>query len=53
MFEDAYGKHKHWHRLEYKDEDLERVVEQAAAWAEKFVVEFADYQAANLSWLKP
>ncbi len=52
MFEDAYGKHKHWHKLTYEDKNLEHVVEQAAAWAEKFVREFADYQAANLPWLK-
>jgi hypothetical protein len=52
MFEDAYGKHKHWHKLSYRDHDLERAVERAAAWAEEFVGEFADYQAANLPWLK-
>jgi hypothetical protein len=53
MFEDTYGKHKHWHKLTYKEKDLEHVVEQASAWAEKFVGEFADYQAATLPWLKP
>ena len=52
MFEDAYAKHKHWHKLAYEDAGLERAVEEAAAWAEKFVAEFADYQAANLPWLK-
>ena len=52
MFEDAYAKHKHWHKLIYEDRDLERAVEEAASWAEKFVTEFANYQAANLPWLK-
>ena len=51
MFEDAYAKHKHWHKLTYKDSNLEHVVEQAAVWAEKFVGEFADYQVAKLPWL--
>ncbi|HLG95294.1 MAG TPA: hypothetical protein VKX49_03165 [Bryobacteraceae bacterium] len=52
MFEDAYAKHKHWHKVTYEDAGLERAVEEAAAWAENFVAEFADYQAANLPWLK-
>jgi hypothetical protein len=50
MFEDAYA--KHWHKLEYKNHELEDAVEQAAAWAEKFVREFSDYQTAKLPWLK-
>jgi len=52
MFEDAYAKHRHWHKLMYKDAELENAVEQAAAWAEKFVGEFGNYQAAKLPWLK-
>ena len=52
MFEDAYAKHKHWHKVTYEASDLERAVEEAASWAEKFVAEFADYQAASLPWLK-
>jgi hypothetical protein len=52
MFEDAYAKHNHWHKLTYKDSELEHAVELAAAWAEKFVRDFADYQATNLPWLK-
>jgi hypothetical protein len=40
MFEDAYAKHKHWRKLEYKDDELENAVEQAAVWAEAFVKEF-------------
>ncbi|MGO9019648.1 MAG: hypothetical protein ACLQVJ_15000 [Syntrophobacteraceae bacterium] len=51
MFEDAYAKHKHWHKLTYLDKELENAVEQAALWAEKFVGEFADYQAARLPWV--
>jgi hypothetical protein len=52
MFEDAYAKHRHWHKLTYEDNELEQAVEKAAAWAEKFVGEFAEYQAAHLPWLK-
>jgi hypothetical protein len=52
MFEDAYAKHKHWHKLIYEDRDLERAVEEATSWAEKFVAEFADYQTTHLPWLK-
>jgi hypothetical protein len=52
MFEDAYAKHRHWHKLEYQDAALEAAVEQAAAWAEKFVEEFSAYQIATLPWLK-
>jgi len=52
MFEDGYAKHKHWHKVRYKDNDLENAVESATTWAERFVREFADYQAAKLPWLK-
>jgi hypothetical protein len=52
MFEDAYAKHRHWHKLTYEDAELERAVEEAAAWAERFVTEFADYQIDTLPWLK-
>jgi hypothetical protein len=51
MFEDGYAKHRHWHKLEYKDVDLEQAVEMAAAWAEKFVHDFGNYQVATLPWL--
>ncbi|MCX5815239.1 MAG: hypothetical protein NTX75_03215 [Proteobacteria bacterium] len=51
MFEDAYAKHKHWHKLTYLDSELGHAVEQAALWAERFVSEFADYQVAKLPWL--
>jgi hypothetical protein len=50
MFEDAYAKHKHWHKLEYRDDTLEVAVEQAAVWAEKFVREFSNYQMVALPW---
>jgi len=53
MFEDAYAKHKHWHKVTYDDAELEQAVERAVAWAENFVHEFADYQVANLPWLAP
>lgn len=52
MFEDAYAKHKHWQKIEYKDDALEDAVAQAAAWAERFVRDFRDYQTATLPWLK-
>jgi hypothetical protein len=52
MFEDAYAKHRHWHKLTYKDDKLEKAVEQAVAWAEEFRGQFGDYQAAKLPWLK-
>ena len=52
MFEDAYAKHRHWHKLSYKDDELENAVEQAAAWAEKFVGKFGSYQVRKLPWLR-
>jgi hypothetical protein len=52
MFEDAYAKHKHWHKITYLDRSLEDAVQEAAAWAERFVGEFAAHQAATLPWLK-
>lgn len=51
MFEDAFAKHKHWKKLTYNDVELEHAVDRAAAWAESFVSEFAEYQIANLPWL--
>ena len=52
MFEDAYAKHKHWHKITYEDPDLEHAVQEAAAWAEKFVGEFAANPVAARPWLK-
>ena len=37
---------------EYKDDELENAVEQAAVRAEAFVKEFGNHQAATLPWLK-
>ncbi len=51
MFEDVYAKHRHWHKLMYKGDELDDAVAQAAAWADKFVAEFTNYQAAKLPWL--
>jgi hypothetical protein len=51
MFEDAYAKHKHWYKITYRDDKLEEATQQAAAWAEKFRGDFANYQAATLPWL--
>jgi hypothetical protein len=36
----------------FREGELPEAVEQAAAWAEKFVSEFAAFQEANLPWLK-
>jgi hypothetical protein len=52
MFEDAYAKHNHWHKLTYQEGRLEDAVAKAAAWAEKFLTDFAGYQVAHLPWLK-
>jgi hypothetical protein len=52
MFEDAYAKHKHWHKVTYKEADLEQAVERSAIWAESFVSEYANYQTAILPWLR-
>jgi hypothetical protein len=34
MFEDAYAKHNHWHKITYKEGALESGVREGAAWAE-------------------
>lgn len=52
MFEDAYGKHKHWHKVAYDADQFEPAVEAAVAWAESFLAEFHAYQVATLPWLK-
>ncbi len=51
MFEDGYAKHKHWHKVLYRDDELEPAVEDAANWAENLFEEFASYQRANLPWM--
>jgi hypothetical protein len=52
VFEDAYGKHRHWHKIDYKEGALEGAVREAAEWAERFVGEFAARQATVLPWLR-
>lgn len=52
MFEDAYAKHRHWHKVTYADGQLGPAAADAAKWAEGFLAEFRAYQAATLPWLK-
>lgn len=52
MFEDAYAKHKHWHRIKYINDNIEDAAQEAASWAERFFKEFAEYQASKLPWLQ-
>jgi hypothetical protein len=52
MFEDAYAKHRHWHKVTYADDKLESAVEEAVAWAESFLKDFRAYQAATLPWFR-
>ncbi len=52
MFEDAYAKHNHWHKIIYKEGALEAGVQDGAAWAENFVRDFAAKQVVTLPWLK-
>ena len=52
MFEDAYTKHRHWHKIAYTDDGLEQAVEQAVEWAEQFVCEFAASQQLSLPWMQ-
>ncbi len=52
MFEDAYAKFSHWHKLSYSDVNLEYEVAQAAAWAENFHSNFAQYQKQTLPWMR-
>jgi hypothetical protein len=52
MFEDAYGKHKHLHKITYRDGALSEAVKESAEWAEKFLREFAITQKTALPWLR-
>lgn len=52
MFEDAYAKHAHWHKITYSPDKLAGAVEQAAIWAEEYVKGFAQYQEEHLPWLR-
>jgi len=51
MFEDAYRKHNHWHKIDYAACDLEDAIRRAAEWAENYVKEFASHQTRTLPWL--
>jgi len=52
MFEDAYGKHKHWRKFEYQPDGLKDAIKEAVTWAEEFIHEFGQFQKAKLPWLK-
>ena len=52
MFDDAYLKHRHWHKVTYAEAELDAAVDTAAAWAEEFVRAFAEGQVAALPWLQ-
>ena len=53
MFEDAYFKHRHWKKFEYRGkDDLAEVVLNAAAWARESLREFGDFQRVTLPWFK-
>ncbi len=41
MFEDAYAKHRHWHKLTYEDDKLENAVEEAAVGRKRSELTFA------------
>jgi hypothetical protein len=51
MFEDAYGKHRHWHKVEYTNVDA--AVDLSIAWAESFIAEFGKFQESVLPWMQP
>ena len=50
MFEDAYGKHRHWHKVEYTDVDA--AVDASSEWAEHFISEFGKFQQSVLPWMR-
>jgi hypothetical protein len=52
MFEDAYGKHKHWRKFVYGDETFEQTIKEAVNWAEEFIQQFGQFQKAVLPWMK-
>lgn len=51
MFEDAYLKHRHWHKIEYLNGTLLQATRDAAKWAEGFVATFTADQKRALPWL--
>lgn len=52
MFQDAYGKHKHWREFQYKPETFVATIKTAVQWAEQFVKEFGQFQREALPWLQ-
>lgn len=52
MFEDAYGKHKHWKKFLYTPPTLENEIKKAVTWAEEFIREFGQYQKNILPWFR-
>lgn len=53
MFEDAFARNQHWQKFVYAPGDIEKAVDQAAAWAEGFVKQFGAFQQRVLPWMKP
>jgi hypothetical protein len=53
MFEDAYAKHDHIHKIEYLPPDLNAAVDAAADWAESFIKHFGVVQTKVLPWMTP
>ncbi|HEX6369261.1 MAG TPA: hypothetical protein VF006_10030 [Longimicrobium sp.] len=52
MFEDGYARHRHWHRIDYRPDELDHAVRRGVAWAEEFFRDFARYQQQHLPWLQ-
>ncbi len=52
IFEDAFGKNQHWQKFVYAPGDLERIVDEAARWAEELIKEFGAFQQRVLPWMK-
>ncbi|MGD0463893.1 MAG: hypothetical protein ABSB74_15510 [Tepidisphaeraceae bacterium] len=53
MFEDAYAKHNHWHKVTYEPGAIENAVDSAVQWAEDFVKRFGAYQEKVFPWARP
>ena len=51
MFEDAYLKHRHWHKIEYPNGALPQTTREAAQWAEGFAATFTADQKRKPPWL--
>lgn len=52
MFEDAYSKHKHLRKFQYKPRTFAATIKGAVQWAEQFVKEFGQFQGEALPWLQ-